>query len=70
MGQKMKELVETEYNMERNCHLWPEAWNRIISGEAKTNYYSIEYGKTGRNSLCPCGSGIKSKKCQCFPSFK
>ena len=40
---------------------------RLLDGEDQKYYKQVPYQrakpKTGRNELCPCGSGIKFKKC-------
>ncbi len=74
MGQTMKEVVEENFLMSKNCHLWPKAWDRIISGKSKSNHFPVLYGNVGRNDLCPCGddsSGkrLRYKSCQCYPAW-
>lgn len=66
MGENGYNLVKTEYDMAKNCHLWPEAWSKIRerAKEKEVNkIWPILWGKVSRNDPCPCGSGKKSKVC-------
>lgn len=74
MGQRMYEVVKSDFDMAKNCHLWPQAWNRIMerSNEKKPGkFWPVLWGNVGRNDLCPCGSGQKYKKCSngCYGSW-
>ena len=45
--------IETHYQMYRDA----------IDSEEKPQPYRLSSEKTGRNDPCPCGSGVKHKKC-------
>jgi hypothetical protein len=73
MGATMKAIVEKDFDMRKNVHLWPKVWNQLIE-TAKSNRpiyrkYPVLWGNVGRNDPCPCGSGLKYKKCECYPAW-
>lgn len=65
IGDTMRTIVDQDFNMDKNIHLWPEAWKRIIERSETNgrNPYPVLWGKVGRNDKCPCGCGKKYKKC-------
>lgn len=66
MGNKMYDIVHSDFDMDKNIHLWPAAWKSI-----RSNYLSNQFPPTlksmwataGPNDPCPCQSGQKYKKC-------
>jgi hypothetical protein len=68
-----RQLIYSQYCLEKNFHRWPESWiaikERVDIGEVgppdlphPKDWYK-SYGKAGRNDPCPCGSGEKYKSC-------
>lgn len=58
------ELIDTEYVREViSTGMVPMLDIKLAPAKRK-------YLKVGRNELCPCGSGIKHKKCRCGKKFK
>lgn len=69
----IREVIAQNYALEFNYHQWPMAWEAIYQQRAKgiigppadkqdKSWYK-SYGRAGRNDLCPCGSGLKTKDC-------
>lgn len=73
MQESGRRLAVDRYSLERNFHLWPLAWGalseRAMRGEAgppekqRPLKEYLTFGTAGRNDPCPCGSGVKLKKC-------
>jgi glycosyltransferase involved in cell wall biosynthesis len=72
IGSNIQEVVHSDFDMAKNVHLWPEAWERIVlrAKEHKSApTYKTLWGNVGRNERCPCGSGKKYKACTCYPAW-
>lgn len=71
MQASIKERVFKEHNMADHTLEWAYAWadarSRAQSGETAPRREMDM--KPGRNSPCPCGSGLKYKNCSCFGAF-
>jgi uncharacterized protein YecA (UPF0149 family) len=69
MQKENRELAINEYSLENNFHKWPYAWKDIIDRAQKGKLGPNKkisgrvWGQVDRNALCPCGSGLKYKKC-------
>lgn len=64
--------VREKHSIESGAAQWVRAWMQIrdaaIAGDLGPAQASAKIIKPGRNEPCPCGSGIKYKKC-CSPSW-
>jgi len=71
LGMNIRYIVYKHFNLGTNCHLWPEAWKAIIqrAAEGKKKVWPVLWGNVQRNDPCPCGSGKKYKKCECYPAY-
>jgi uncharacterized protein YecA (UPF0149 family) len=68
----MNKIVVEDFNMDKNIHLWPKAWERILSRKKEdsiSRIHPILWGSVGRNDNCPCGCGKKYKKCESYPAW-
>lgn len=59
------EKAKTNFDLDRGIHQYIEAFERLRDTPADA---AIPTEKPGRNDRCPCGSGIKYKRC-CYPAF-
>lgn len=75
---KRKEMAEAAYtkarerhDLAKNIHYYVEAWVAIrfarFMGDTGPGEVT-KIRKVGRNDKCPCGSGLKYKRC-CYPSY-
>lgn len=46
-----------------NSLVGPRRWIRAGLNQGRMPRPIVNAARTGRNALCPCGSGIKFKKC-------
>jgi glycosyltransferase involved in cell wall biosynthesis len=66
MGDQLRDYVRTECNMQTSIDTWAAAFRECRAGYQTRIWESRE--KPGRNSPCPCGSGLKVKRC-CKEAF-
>lgn len=70
---KGRQLVFDEYSLERNVHLWPQAWKSINEyahkgllgppDNKKSSHQYKSYGNAKPKDPCPCGSGLSYSAC-------
>jgi glycosyltransferase involved in cell wall biosynthesis len=63
-----------QYDIKDHLNELVQIWCDIAEGKQQTNVdpkfvTDIKKIKVGRNDPCPCGSGLKSKKCSCYPLY-
>jgi len=61
-------VIVPQVKTDENAHIFEDAERLMNSSGTESNFImssikSEDYGKVGRNETCPCGSGIKYKKC-------
>ena len=55
--ENLKVFVAEQHNIE------PSEAEGFLEKQGQARYMQKKFGKIGRNQPCPCGSGIKFKKC-------
>lgn len=72
MGDVGYQMVRDHFDQANIVHEWVKAWKGIqdvVVGKRVPPTYRSYFGNLGRNEPCPCGSGLKYKKCQCAGAF-
>lgn len=73
MGEAAFTKVYENYNYNTSIHKWVDAWQdiRFLSKMGDFGTGEDLNIPVGRNDACPCGSGVKYKKCPngCYPAF-
>lgn len=54
--------IHENHNIETKCHLWGDAMLDLMDRKNVVATWDIGK-KVGRNDPCPCGSGLKAKRC-------
>lgn len=60
-GAEFGDLIRERYSLVPNIGQWEEVLEQSLDRNAVRVWESTE--KPGRNAPCPCGSGVKTKKC-------
>lgn len=60
-GEDFEALIREQYNLESNIWQWEEVLEQSLNRNTVSAWESTE--KPGRNDPCPCGSGLKTKRC-------
>lgn len=71
MGKYAYEKAREKHDMTKNFYKWVAAWTYIVASVRNLvdTPTSTEKTKVRRNDRCPCGSGIKYKRCKCYPAY-
>lgn len=72
MGDVGYQMVRDHFDQANIVHEWVKAWKGIqdvVVGKRVPPTYRSYFGNLERNEPCPCGSGLKYKKCQCAGAF-
>jgi glycosyltransferase involved in cell wall biosynthesis len=60
-GEEFETLIREQYNLESHIWEWEDVLEQSLDRNTVRIWESTE--KPGRNAPCPCGSGVKTKRC-------
>lgn len=68
MGQYAYEKAREQHDLGKHFYKWVAAWSFIVYCVKNNITTEQSMPKVKRNDPCPCGSGVKYKRCQCYPA--
>jgi glycosyltransferase involved in cell wall biosynthesis len=72
MGTSLRKYIRARHDMKDHIYKWTAAYKDIRETTKQKDAgrgTKISYLNPGRNDPCPCGSGKKYKKCECYPAY-